>query len=274
MLISFPVLDNIANGQVEVFLLICTGEFIRNSICRKPFLSGLWLGGLLLKPQILILVIPIILIMHYWRVFEGFAVTSGTIIITSFILSGFEGTKALIKLWVGYAGGIATSAPEAMINWRMVGLDLNTVLKTSDGWLVTVFGTVLTIFIVYLLIYRRPPYGSPQWVMTMLGCFSATLAITWHSHYHMALVIVLFLAYALFYKTLPEKIVYFWAIVTPVAWFIMAIVPFLISLFARIYINSYQGLTIALSGFIANLAILVSVLKLARNREEKQINNL
>jgi hypothetical protein len=110
--------------------------------------------------------------------------------------------------------------------------------------------------------------------MTMLGCFSATLAITWHSHYHMALVIVLFLAYALFYKTLPEKIVYFWAIVTPVAWFIMAIVPFLISLFARIYINSYQGLTIALSGFIANLAILVSVLKLARNREENQINNL
>ena len=65
MLLSFPAIETLIWGQVEVFLLICTGEFIRSALNRKPFLSGLWLGGLLLKPQILILIVPVLLILRY-----------------------------------------------------------------------------------------------------------------------------------------------------------------------------------------------------------------
>ena len=54
-MISYPVFQNFFWGQVEVLLLICAGEFIRNDLKEKPFLSGLWLGGLLIKPQVLIL---------------------------------------------------------------------------------------------------------------------------------------------------------------------------------------------------------------------------
>jgi len=62
VLLSFPVFNNLINGQVEVFTLICAGEFVRNSLDKKPFLSGVWLGGLLIKPQLLILIIPYLLL--------------------------------------------------------------------------------------------------------------------------------------------------------------------------------------------------------------------
>ena len=45
--------------------MIRTGEFIRSSLNKKPVLSGIWLAGLLLKPQLLILIVPIILLMRY-----------------------------------------------------------------------------------------------------------------------------------------------------------------------------------------------------------------
>ena len=162
VLISFPVFSNITNGQVGVFLLVCAGEFIRYAVSKKPVLSGLWLGGLLLKPQLLILIIPIILIMRNWKVLFGFIVSSGIILTTSLFLSGFAGMKALINLWTNYSVGMALIFPEVMINWRMVGLNLNNLLNTSLGWVVTGLGMVLTTLAVYFLVKQRPSFGSPQ----------------------------------------------------------------------------------------------------------------
>ena len=53
MLISYPVHINLYYGQVEVFLVICVGEFIRSAVNKKPILSGIWLGGLLLNHKCL-----------------------------------------------------------------------------------------------------------------------------------------------------------------------------------------------------------------------------
>jgi len=258
ILISNPVFYNSIIGQVNVLLLVCAGEFIRNAVRKKSILSGLWLGGLLVKPQLLILIIPILLIMRNWKVLIGFVATSGIILVTSFILSGSAGIKALINLWIGYSAGIATNNPEEMINWRMVGLNLNNLLNTSLGWVITGLGMVLTILALYFLIKQNPPLGSPSWVITMLGVFSATLAITWHAHQHMAMVLIPFLVYASLYKLLPEKILFSWAIATPVVWFVMAIG------------GVFTDLLIAFSGFALNLVILFSTMQYAKNCYLKQ----
>jgi hypothetical protein len=254
ILLSYPVYCNIILGQVEILLVICAGEFIRNSVRKKPFLAGLWLGGLLIKPQLLILIIPISLIMRNWKVLMGFAGSSAIILVTSFILSGFDGMKALINLWTRYSVGIATGKPEAQINWRMIGLNLNSLLNTSLGWVIIGLGMVLTILALYFLIKQNPTPGSPSWVMTMLGVFSATIAITWHAHQHMAMVLIPFLIYALQKKLLPEKIVFAWVVVTPIVWIVMGTSGAV-----------FSDLAVAISGFALNLVILFSTMQFTKN---------
>jgi len=257
MLISYPVWANFAEGQVNIFLVICAGEFIHQAIKKKPVLSGFWLGGLLLKPQLLILIIPILLLMHSCKAISGFILSSFIVLLTSFLLSGFAGMKAMVDLWTRYSAGIATSTPEMMINWRMIGVNINSVFGTSFGWVITGLGMALTIVLVFILLNARPSFGSSAWIITMAAVFSATLAVTWHSHIHMAVVLIPFLIYASRFNLLSEKVIFSWAIGTLVM--LMAI-PIIAVLFFFITIKSISGIGywIAISGFCLNLLILIS----------------
>ena len=263
ILVSYPVFINIVIGQVEVLLVVCAGEFIRNAIRKKSILSGLWLGGLLVKPQVLILIVPIIIILRNWKVLLGFVASSGIILVTSFILSGYAGMKGLISLWTRYSVGIATGSPEAMINWRMVGLNFNNLFNTSLGWIITGFGMILTILTLYCLLNKISPFGSPSWVTTMLGVFSATLAVTWHAHQHMAMVLIPFLVYASLNKLLPDKILFLWAIGTQLVVYFGIALGVLLT-FQSITKNflDYLQMVIAFSGFVLNLVILFSTIQI------------
>jgi len=188
---SFPVFDNFLNGQVNILMLVCLGEYVRNATLKKPLISGIWLAGLLLKPQLLIIIIPIILFTRSWKTFFWFSIASTTIIGTSFILSGVTGNISLIKLWLGYGIVIPSAAPEAMINWRMIGVYLNSLLASNYfGWIIAGIGSVITILAVLPIMRRFPISASSECVITITGVFSATLAVTWHSHHHMALVLI------------------------------------------------------------------------------------
>jgi hypothetical protein len=264
MLLSFPVIVSLIEGQVEVFLVICMGEFVRSALNKKPLPSGIWLGGLLLKPQLLIIIIPILIIQKDWKVLIGFFASSGLIIGSSLILSGYNGMKSLIDLWTRFGSGIATSSPERMINWRMVAANLN----SSLGWVIAISGIVLTILAIYFLVKGNYVYGNSQWVMIMLGIFSATLAITWHSHYHMAVVLIPLLIYCCFSQMLNKKIVLFWAIVTPLILMAMTIIALFVLFLTKIEINDFGALLYGFSGFFANLVVLISVLQYFRRKNK------
>jgi hypothetical protein len=261
ILISYPVFINFLNAQVEVFLVVCVGEFIRSAVNKKPILSGLWLGGLLLKPQLLILIIPIILVKRHWKVLLGFVISSGIIFLSSSLLSGFAGMKALIDLWTKYSIGIASNSPEAMINWRMIAININTFTNTPVGWFIAASGMLLTLLVVYFLIRKNAPFGSPRWVMNMLGVFSATLLLTWHSHYHMAMVLIPFLIYAVITQLLPEKILYVWAIGAPFMLLGIMNLNIVILVVSSSSGMDYNALKVTgFSGFILTLVILFSSL--------------
>ena len=266
-LISYPVFFNIMCGQVEVFILICAGEFVRQAGNKKPILSGLWLGGLLLKPQLLILIIPIFIIMRYWKALIGFFASSGIILLISLWLSGLAGMRALINLWTNYSDGVAPISPEIMINWRMVGVNIDNLLNTSFGSVITGLGIILTILAVFFLIKQIPSYGSSLWVMKMMGVFAATLAITWHSNYHMAMVLIPFLVYALVNKLLPEKWIRFWGIATPVAYLGILIFELFFFGLTRIDPFNIHGIIVAFTGIISNLLILFFMIDYYNNWE-------
>ncbi len=58
LLACLPVASNLLLGQINVFMVVCIGEFLLASLKEKEWSAGLWLGGLLLKPQILIFILP------------------------------------------------------------------------------------------------------------------------------------------------------------------------------------------------------------------------
>lgn len=256
MVLSFPVIENMIWGQVEVFLLLCTGEFLRNAQSNKQFLSGLWLGGLLLKPQVLVLIIPVLIIMRYWKPLWGFLTSFIIILAISFLLSGFDGLTGLINLYTGYASGIATNWPERMVNWRMIGVIVNSISNSSIGWIITGLGMVLTLVTIYFLVKRSPQYGSSTWVMIMLGVFSATLVFTWHSHYHMSMVLIPFMVYGSLNYLLSEKLVFAWVSVPTVILVGMIFTGLIILMTTEVNIMVFRGSIAALSGFLLNLSIL------------------
>jgi hypothetical protein len=261
MLLSFPVVVNLAEGQLEVFLLVCTGEFIRYALNNKSLPSGLWLGGLLLKPQLLIIIIPVLLIQKNWKVLMGFFASSGLIIGISLILSGFKGMRSLIGLWTQFGTGVnAASATERMINWRMIAVNLNSPL----GWVIAVLGIVLTLMAVYFLVKNKSPFGTSRWVMIMLGVFSATLAVTWHSHFHMAMVLIPFLIYCSFSMMLSAKVVFYWAVMTPLFIIAINIIFILVSYFSKNDIIEISRLFPGIIGFLLNLVILISAVRFFR----------
>ena len=263
MLLSSSILFNFQNGQINVFLLVCMGEFIRNAVMKKPFLSGLWLGGLLLKPVLLILIIPIFFLKHNWKAMMGFMVSANVILVTSLILSKMAGIKALVYLWTKYSVGFTATAPENMVNWRMVGLHFNNFFNTAFGSVITISGIIVTLLAVIFLVKQNTPYGTSPWVMIMLGVFSATLSITLHSHYHMAMVLIPLLIYAHLYRMLPEKILFAWVIVTPTALVGIQIIDLIIFLIAKADFARYQAMVIGLIGLILNLLVLFSTLRYA-----------
>lgn len=260
-LLFFPVMTNLIEGQINVFLMVCVGEFIRNSVSKKPVIGGLWLGGLLLKPQLLILIIPVIMLFRNYKVAHGFILSSGLIIIVSTLLSGFSGMGDLLKTWIAYSVNIPTPGTANMINWRMVGVSLNDLFQISNGWIVTALGSILTFAAFFYLIKKTPAFGSPQWVITMLGIFSATLAVTWHAHYAMALVLVPFLVYGSINQLIPERTSLLWIAATPTVNLLMMIISLIVYVLSSHRIVYFEGLFVVMSGLIVNLAILVFTMR-------------
>ena len=264
LLLAFPTIVNLTEGQVEVFLVVCMGEFIRTAINKKPLLSGLWLGGLLLKPQLLIIIVPIIVLKRYWKMVFGFSISSVVIVGSSLILAGTRGMRALIGLLFKYGEGIASNSPERMINWRMVAVNLN----SSIGWIIAIAGMGLTLLAAYYLIKNEIVFGSPKWVMAMLGIFSASLAFTWHSHFHMAAALIPFLLYCSLTQILNKKVVLYWAVSTPAILMIVTSAALALLIIAGIRISDFGAMLLGISGFISNLALLGSVLYYFRKVEK------
>jgi len=216
LLLSLPVFLNLFQGQVNLWLMICTGEFLRNTMDNKPQQAGLWLGGLLLKPQILFLIIPALLIRRSFSTIYGFAFSAFGLGIASLILGSWSGLVKMFQLWVGYTGGLPSNYPETMMNWRMVALNLNALFNTNIGWWIAI--PCLLVTVVFGLYVWKYPFDNPstQLIVATLGTFAATCAIAWHSHFSMSMIMIPILLYLTSREVLPKNILSFWVFMPPI----------------------------------------------------------
>ncbi len=214
LLLTFPVFNNFFWGQLNIWLTICVGEFFWHWRERRPWRAGAWLAGLLLKPQLLILLIPALLLQRSWKVIFSFSLTSAVIGLASLALWGREGLLAFLSLsrsWGSETPNLAVINQANMMNWRMVGYHLATFFGDSWERAVTWGGTLFTA-VLALWPWRKPSSITNRMALSLMA---GTLLATWHSHYHMAMVLLPLLLIALQRRSIPPGGARWWLFLPP-----------------------------------------------------------
>jgi hypothetical protein len=257
ILLSLPVFLNLFWGQVNIWLGICAGEFMRSILSNKPFRAGFWLGGWLLKPQLLVLIIPVLLIQRSMKMLTGFTISVIAALAVSFSLIGVKGFIGLANLLLGSAQGGSASNPEIMMNWRMLGLHLASYISPLIGWTVAILGSVLTILSTWY-IFRKPILPSSQkYVLALFGLFAATSAVTWHAHLSMSIILIPPIIYLYMQNRLPKKLFSLWVLMPVMVMMLVYILAALMQ--AKILPDSlaqFLNLLAGLRGLVLNLLFL------------------
>jgi hypothetical protein len=258
LLVSVPVFLNLSYGQLNIWLGIFAGEFVRNLIKKRPIFAGIWLAGLLLKPQTLILVLPFLLFTKEFRVLIGFAVNSGILITGSFLLGGVEGALGWYKILIGSSAGRSAANPLVMMNWRMLSMHINNFTHTSLGTYFLVVGVAATLTILYLIL-RKLTLETPTVIaMRYLSIFVATMLVTWHAHFSQGLVFYPLLIIFVTNKTMADREFKFWLIfpiIIMLLIFFLPVVTFLLNT-NSVQINFLKLLS-GIRGLILNIWLLL-----------------
>ena len=264
-MLIIPVFQNTYFGQVEVWLMIFTSEYLISTI-RGDFLkSGLWLGLLLLKPQLLILIIPYMLLNRSWKILAGFFITSFFILGSSYILVGINGLVQLKNLWLGYSTGLPSNSPEIMMNWRMLGLHIGGIISPFAGNILVILGSIITLYLCLPLFLPQQSRINSSPAIPLLGIFSATLAITWHSHQHMAMILIPFLFTLLRQGAFPIKLFKAWVYIPPLIYFAVIPIATLIVLGILPMLDAFGGLITGTCFLLFNLSFTYTASKLNKN---------
>lgn len=101
------------------------------------------------------------------------------------------------------------------MNWRMVGLRLQSFLPASWSWIIAACGMGGTLVLCWLMIKDRPAFGSKKWILVMMGIFAATCIFTWHSHIHMAMILIPFFVYGISNRSMQSYLVDAWVFTAP-----------------------------------------------------------
>ncbi len=211
LLLSFAVFQNFAWGQVNVWLVVAVGEFLLAMLRNQHLKAGIFLAGLWLKPQLLVLIVPFLMVERRLRILMGFSLASIILLLLSSSLSGIAGLSLLIDLWTNYSVGIPTNLPEKMMNWRMIALNLDNLLPTFMSYAFAATGMAITAAFAARLWLKNSLACSAQLGLKLLGTFAASLTIAWHAHEHMAMILLPFFLYLRRVYDDIEEICFFWA---------------------------------------------------------------
>lgn len=219
-LLGLPVYWNLFNGQVNVWLVICVGEYMRANLSGRFFRAGLWLGGLLIKPQALVLIILFLLWQRAARSIAGLAASAAAILGASWLMIGTSGFASLLGLWLGFAGGLPTNDVGIMMNWRMLGTIFGALTAPGPGWAVIGIGSLITLWAAFYLWRSRIDFQSANFVIALTGLLAATGLIAWHSHVHMAMILIPPLLLLSTQDVLDRRLLDYWTAVPAALYFL------------------------------------------------------
>jgi len=217
--LCLPLIANLYLGQVNVILMVFLGEFGLAFSRSRAFTSGLILSALLVKPHVLILLLPGLILRRSWRVLLGFLAGSAILVGGSLLLSGWEGFSAMARLTYQFAGPLIQTAP-TMMNWRSLALNLEQVIPGWLAWGAAACGAILIAGLVLRLWLRREATSSTQLLLLVTATYLGTLTVAWHSHFYMLVLLAPWLLCIYKQGVLPFKVAANWLLGPPLLYLV------------------------------------------------------
>ena len=247
-----PVFLNLFWGQANIFLGICMGEFLRAYLNDKPYRAGVWLGVMLFKPLLLILILPVLLYQRSFKTLGAFLAALTGLLLISFAMIGTQGSLNLVGILSASAVGGSASNPGIMMNWRMLGFHLTSFSSATAGWIVMVIGTLLTVCATWLLARHTFLPDRIRTTAALLGIFAATGAVAWHAHFPQTIVLLPLFAYLSLQNHSTERLFRIWFF-TPI---VVTIITTSLMVMAKISPSTVSQLQTGVTGLILNLVVL------------------
>jgi hypothetical protein len=213
-MVCLPLLSNLVLGQINVFLVVCLGEFILAYVNGRQVRSGLWLAGMLIKPYILILLLAGLAVSRRWRVLYGFGAGLLIVLGSSFIMAGVDGVAASLELAFRFAGPLIQTG-STMMNWRALALNLEAILPGWANWVTAGVGMTVVAAIALLRWLQPNQEAGNNFLRLILATLSATFAISWHSHFYLMVLLIPILLILDQHDKLPASILAAWAFGPP-----------------------------------------------------------
>ncbi len=207
LLLSLPFFLNILFGQVNLWLMISIGEFYISFKNNKYFKSGLWLTGLLLKPQTLILFVPWLLITKKWSVIKGFFIGTLAVLSMSYLFIGSNGVIDLLNVFFEWP----VLASDSGMNFLSMNQRLQIIFPTYLTVIILGFFTFITLLALFKLWALNDKKGHLiNLDLILVGTMAATFSVSPHSNIHMAILLIPLLIVLLARNIVPKWVAYVW----------------------------------------------------------------
>jgi hypothetical protein len=192
VLLSPPVFIHLVMGQISVWLMVFFGEAVIAFDRGRSLRAGIWLGLLVFKPQVLVLIIPALVIARQWRMLSGMAAAVAVVLAPTFIVAGdwVTGFADGLRTFVDATGMVMNTFPTSMTNWRAFALNASRAVPPFVAWGIAVLGMILTGVAGLVCGRALRGGGQPAASLAWLGLVAATNAFTWHAHVHQTLLLI------------------------------------------------------------------------------------
>jgi len=214
-------------------------------------LSGVWAGFLLLKPHLLILLLPGLLITRSWRVLLGFIATLVFLLVGSLLLAGVDGMFAWLGVIRSFSEASFHSLPN-MMNGRGLAFNLARVFTTWAAWLIAIpLMMMVAVFTLRLWKHRRLP---EKFLWLMLATLAGTFIVSWHSDLYLWICLIPFLYSLDIQGEVPTPFLGVWVFGPPVIFLLVYLVR--LELAQPALAMAMLGFNLFLLGFSARRLVL------------------
>lgn len=182
-ILCLPLFLNFFLGQVNLIMLISLGESVTALRNRQELMSGLWLAGLILKPQTLLLFLPIFILQRKNTVIRGLILGSFLLILISLFLSGFEGLTGPFNVITNWSTlNHQDILGDSGTTFLSLFLNLIKVMPIPPAFIIVFLLTILVVSLVgWLWIKKEKLTINALFLFT----FTISCTITPHSNIHM-----------------------------------------------------------------------------------------
>lgn len=212
-----PLISNLYLGQINAFLAVLFVEFLLAFSQERDFRSGLWLSALLIKPHLLILLLPGLVWRRRWRLLAGFVSGTSILLASAIALVRFQGLKAILEVTTLFTGPLIQTV-NGMMNFRALALNLSAILPAWVSWSLAGLGALFILALAirawFLSDISSPDAKIRLVVITLL----ATFLLSWHSHFYMLMLLPPMLLYLDIKGLLPGRLRFAWALAPPLVY--------------------------------------------------------